>query len=214
MSLSSQWKEAKAAWDDDTSSASPGARFGLMFDPTAYMLDAVGYGDKYRDAVKGSGDWMNEKLSSTLGTNDRGGWAANKPASTIGLMVGGYYAGGGLLGSGAGSGTGAGAGGGTSAPWGGVFGQGGTQGMSGVGTGNAGQLFANTGINTGGVGSVGGTGSPGFMGSMQQMNPQQMMQLAQQMPGAQGQQQQQQQQQSQPPQGKRPYLYRGQVVYL
>lgn len=184
-SLSSQWEAVKNAWNDSKSSESPGGRFGLMFDPTAYVLDAFGKGDEYRNAITKSGDWMNERLSGALGTSDRNGWAANKPASTIGLMAASYFGGSGLMG-----GMGGGGAGGSSSGGLGIFSNGGKAGMSGVGQGNVGQLFANTGFNTGGVAGVGGTGASGsgFLGSLQQ-NPQQYLQMLQ------GQQQTQQQEQ-------------------
>lgn len=99
-SLSQQWKETKDAWNDDTSPKSPGARFGLMFDPLAYIL-----GDKYRNFIKKTGDESNRSLSHWIGSDDRGGWVANKPASTIGLIIGGSYAGGGMFGGGSGAGA-------------------------------------------------------------------------------------------------------------
>lgn len=188
------WADTKRAWNDSSSSDSPGARFGLLFDPTAYALDAVGYGDKYRDLVKGSGDWANTRLSGMLGTRGGNGWVANKPASTIGLLAAGYFGGGAL----AGGGSGAGASGNL-----GIFSNGGTAGMSGVGGGNAGALAASHGIQGGaGIGSA--TQSSGFLGSLQQ-NPQQYMQLAQQMQG------QPQQQQQRPLQ---PVVIKGRVYWL
>jgi hypothetical protein len=189
-SLSEQWKAAKSAWDDDESNLSPGTRFGLMFDPLAYIG-----GDKYRDFINKTGDQANLTLSKAIGSDDRGGWAANKPASTIGLMAAAYYGGGALMGGGGGGG----ASGGSNL---GIFGNGGQGGMAGVGSGNVGQLFGSTGINTGGVAGVGGTGQ-GMFGSM---NPQQMMQMGQGMPGMQQPQQQQE--------GPKPYLYRGQIVWM
>lgn len=118
-SLSSQWKGVKAAWDDDTSAESPGTRFGLMFDPLAYIL-----GDKYRNLINKSGDESNRSLSHLLNTDKKGGWVANKPASTIGLIVGGSYAGSGMFG-------GAGGGSGGASPLGGA--QGGSSPMGGMG---------------------------------------------------------------------------------
>lgn len=201
-SLSQQWRDTKAAWDDDTSNASPGARFGLMFDPLAYA-----FGDKYRKEITGHGDKANLELSKLLGTDDRGGWAANKPASTIGLMAAAYYGGGAMMG-GAGGGSAGGGMFGSSTGGGnlGLFSNGGQGGMAGVGSGNAGSLFANTGINTGGVGGVGGTGAQGGLG---QLGMQDWMKLGQGMPGMGGGQQQQQEQS-----GPKPYLYRGQIVWM
>jgi hypothetical protein len=200
-SLSSQWDAAKAAWNDDESHLSPGTRFGLMFDPLAYIGDAAGVGDKYRNFINKTGDQSNLTLSKALGTDDRGGWAANKPASTIGLMAAAYYGGGAMMGGGGG---GAGSSGGGNL---GFFGNGGQGGMAGVGQGNAGQLFANTGINTGGVQGVGGTGAGGFM--QQAGGMQGLMQMGQGLPGMQQQPQQEQQQQ-----GPKPYWYRGQVIWM
>lgn len=197
--FSSQIDKAKSAWGDSTSPASPGARFGLAFDPTSYMLDLFGKGDEYRKAVEGSGDWMNERLSGALGTSDRGGWAANKPASTIGLMVGGYYGGSGLLGS---SGFGA---GGSSQGSLGIFSNGGSAGLQGVGGGNAGALASQGGIGGGaGLGAAGSAAGPGTVGFSS--NPQSYMNLAQQMGG--GQQQQPQQDQ------RKPYWVRGNIVWM
>jgi len=105
MSFWDQWKDTKAAWNDSQSSASPGARFGLMFEPTAYMLDLFGKGDKYRDLVKKSGDQANKTLSSAIGTDDSNGWVGNKPVSTIGMLIGGGYAGAGMFGGGAAGGA-------------------------------------------------------------------------------------------------------------
>lgn len=47
----------------------------------------------------------------------------------------------------------------------GIFGDGGQGGIGSLGQGNVGDLYANTGINTGGVGGVGGTGNSLFGGS-------------------------------------------------
>lgn len=168
-SLSDQWKGAKAAWDDDTSPDSPGSRFGLMFDPLAYML-----GDKYRDFINKTGDESNRSLSHWMGTDDRNGWVSNKPASTIGMIIGGAYAGGGMFGGGgAGAGGGAGSAGGSGVGWGGagtsnsglgLFANGGSGGMAGVGGGNAG-MFASQGGIAGGAG-IGAATEGGAAGSM------------------------------------------------
>jgi hypothetical protein len=179
------WGDALNAWEDDKSYESPGARFGLLFDPTAYALDIFGKGDKYRDLVIKSGDEMNRTLSSALGTDDRNGWAANKPASTLGLAAAAYYTGAGLLGGGGG---GAGAGGGSGAGTGfgsdlGFFSNGGQAGLEGLGGGNAGLLAANNGI-AGGAG-MGASTAPGSLGM------EDYLKLGQ--GGGQGQQQQQQQ---------------------
>lgn len=153
-SLSQQWKATKAAWDDDKSYESPGARFGLMFDPLAYI-----FGDKYRKLITKSGDEANRTLSSALGTDDRNGWVANKPASTLGLMAAAYYGGGALMGGGGGGG--AGAGGGGSGGGLGLFANGGQGGMAGVGGGNAGLLAQSGGIGGGaGMGAAGTAAGP------------------------------------------------------
>lgn len=160
-SLSSQWKDTKRAWNDSQSSDSPGARFGLMFDPLAYIL-----GDKYRNFIKKTGDESNKTLAHAIGSDDSNSWVGNKPASTIGLIIGGSYAGGGMFG------------GGGSGPSGGdlgVFSHGGSGGMSPVGGGNAGVL-ANSGGIEGGAG-VGGMGGGSMMGKqMPQMPGQQQQQ--------------------------------------
>lgn len=169
-SVRSQMDRARAAWDDDTSPESPGAEFGLAFDPTAYVADLFGKGDNYRRMIRKSGREMNRTLSSALGTDDRNGWVANKPVSTIGLMAGMYYGGSALGGMGNG---GASAGGGSGAPTGGdlgVFSNGGQGGMTGVGQGgNMGNL----------VRANGGTGSVMQQGGMQQLQQQQMPQQQQ-----------------------------------
>jgi hypothetical protein len=174
---------AQDAWNDDTSYESPGARFGLAFDPTAYFLDIFGKGDDYRDLVTKSGDEMNRTLSSALGTDDRGGWVANKPVSTIGLMVGGYNAGAGmgLLG-----GDGGGVAGGTDL---GIFANGGQGGLTGLGGGNAGALAQSGGIS-------GGAG----MGSATAAAPMGWQQYLEAGQGLMGQQQPQQQPSPPPPQ--------------
>jgi len=200
MSFSSEWQGVKDAWNDSKSPASPGARFGLLFDPTRYVADAFGKGDEYRSAITKSGDWMNERLSGALGTSDRGGWAANKPASTLGLLAAGYFTGGGMLGGGSSSGAGSGSGGL------GIFSNGGASGMSGVGGGNAGALAAGNGIGGGsGIGSA--TSGGGFLGSLQQ-NPQQYLQMMQGMGGG------QQQQQQQEPRPLQPVVIKGRVFWI
>jgi hypothetical protein len=208
-SIRQQLDKARGAWEDDTSPESPGAAFGLAFDPTAYLADAFGKGDNYRGMIEKSGREMNKTLSSAIGSDDRGGWVANKPASTIGLMVGGYYAGGGLMGGGGGGSGGAGGGGMFGSQGGtgnlGLFSNGGQGGMGSVGTGNAGSLFGSTGINTGGVGGVGGTGASG---GLSQLGMQDWMSLGQQGQSLMGGQQQQQNT------GPKPYLYRGQIVWM
>lgn len=212
MSFWDQWKDTKSAWNDSQSPASPGARFGLMFDPSAYALDLVGKGDKYRDFIKKTGDESNKTLSSALGTDDSNGWVGNKPASTIGMLIGGGYAGSGMFGGGAaGGGASGGSGmfgnmfGGGSGQGLGIFSNGGAGGMAGVGGGNAGAL-----ANAGGIGGGAGMGAAGSAAGPAQLglsgNWQQYMKAAQGMPGMQGQQQQDT--------GPKPYLWKGKVVWM
>lgn len=154
-SLRQQWDATKAAWDDDTSNASPGARFGLMFDPLAYI-----FGDKYRKEITKHGDKANLELSKLLGTDDRGGWAANKPASTLGLMAAAYYGGGALMGGGGAGGSAGGSGQGL-----GLFSNGGQGGLQGLGGGNAGALAQSGGIGGGaGMGAAGTGAGPAQLG--------------------------------------------------
>lgn len=83
-------------------------------------------------------------------------WTEQKPVDTAAIAAGAYFGGGALANGLGGGGGGAQAGGGQGL---GLFSNGGQGGMAGVGQGNAGQLMANAGINTGGVGGVGGTGA-------------------------------------------------------
>lgn len=208
MSLASQWAGVKAAFGDSKSNASPGTRFGLMFDPLAYIG-----GDKYRDFINKTGDQANLSLSKALGTSNKGGWAANKPASTIGLLAAAYYGGGSAL-------SGMGGGGGSSSSGLGIFSNGGRAGLSGLGGGNAGALASQGGISGGaGIGSA--QAAPA-------LGAQQYMKMGQQLLG----QQQPQQQQAAPAQAatpqhfgpaapamvdntrRRPYLFQGQLVWL
>lgn len=199
MSFASEWQAVKDAWNDSGSSASPGARFGLLFDPTRYVADAFGKGDEYRNAITKSGDWANERLSGMLGTRGGNGWAANKPASTIGLLAAGYFGGGAALGGGSGGGM---FGGGSSGSGLGIFGNGGQGGLAGVGGGNAGALASQGGISGGaGIGSA--TSGGGFLGSLQQ-NPQQYLQMLQ------GQQQPQQQEQR----PLQPVIIKGRIFWV
>lgn len=192
-SISALWDDAKDAWNDSTSSKSPGARFGLIGDPLYWI-----FGDKYGDKIIQSGDWMNERLSGALGTSDRGGWAANKPASTLGLLAAGYF-GGGALAGGMGGGAGGGSSGAGSLGTGfgsdlGIFSNGGAAGMQGVGGGNAGLLAANHGIAGGaGMGSAAPTGALGM---------QDYLKLAQGMGGGQSGQQSQPQPMAAPAPGR------------
>jgi hypothetical protein len=170
-SIKQQLGLARSAWEDDTSPASPGAEFGLAFDPTAYLADLFGKGDNYRRMISKSGREMNRTLSSAIGTDDRGGWVANKPVSTVGMLVGGYYGGSGLAGMGGGGAGGGASGGGQGL---GLFANGGQGGMAGVGGGNAGAL-----AQAGGIPGGAGIGSATAGGGMGQMGMQDWMKLAQ-----------------------------------
>jgi hypothetical protein len=145
-----------------SNSKSPGTRFGLKFDPLAYI-----FGKKYRDLINKSGDTLNKTLApiqKSVNKVDRkinpvhkaidktaiGGkvkqWVENKPGSTMGLVYGGGAAYGGLSGAGGGAASGADLG---------VFSNGGTAGMGSVGGGNAGALASSGGIEGGaGIGSA------------------------------------------------------------
>jgi hypothetical protein len=87
-------------------------------------------------------------------------------AHDLAHVVSAFYGGQGLMGLGGG---GAPAGGSGSGQGLGIFSNGGTGGMAGVGQGNVGTLAANTGINTGGVAGVGGTGASAGQPMWQQM---------------------------------------------
>lgn len=203
---------------------SPFGEAGLMFDPLHYIG-----GDKYDRFMRKTWEIPNEKVGGLLEKHDKydrkinplhraidkteiGGeikeTVHNKPGDSALAVLGAIYGGGALM---SGMGGGASGGGGMfgSSTGGGnlgIFSSGGQGGMSGVGSGNAGQLFANTGINTGGVGGVGGTGAQGGLG---QLGMQDWMKMGQSMPGMPGMQGQQQQQS-----GPKPYLYRGQIVWM
>lgn len=209
---------------------SPFGEAGLLFDP---IYHATG-GDKggYARFMRKSWEIPNEKVGGLIEKHDKydrkinplhramdkteiGGKAKdmvhNKPGDSALAVLGAIYGGGALMGNMGGGASGGGGqgmfgnmfGGGGGGQNLGVFSNGGQAGMSGVGTGNAGTLFANTGINTGGVAGVGGTGAQGGLGSL---GMQDWMKLGQSMPG----QQQQQQQDS----GPKPYLYRGQIIWM
>lgn len=193
---------------------SPFGEAGLLFDPLAYIA-----GDKYKDFMRKTWEIPNEKLSpyvtkfheferknpwlnpiqAEIDKTDAGkkikGMSENKPGDAALAILGSVFGGGALL-SGMGGG---GASGGSNL---GIFSNGGQGGMAGVGQGNVGQLFANTGINTGGVGGVGGTGGGGF-GSL---GMQDWMQMAQGMPGMQPQQEQQE--------GPKPYWVNGRIIWM
>lgn len=165
-----------------------GTRFGLKFDPLAYI-----FGKKYKDFINKTGDtaneFLSEKVMKPVNKFDRkinpihraidrtsiGGkvheWTDNKPGSTLGLVAGGYAAGSALAGGGGaaagGGGGGAAAGGGLGAGGGGlgVFANGGAGGLAGVGGGNAGALGASGGISGGaGIGSSTEAGAAGAAG--------------------------------------------------
>lgn len=181
--------------------SSPFGEAGLLFDPL-YYLTGKDKG-KYAKFMRKTWEVPNEKLSPYVKkfnkfdrkinplhkAIDQTGVGAdaremveNKPGDSALAILGAAFGGGALMGGMGGGSAGAGAGGGANL---GVFSNGGTAGMGSVGSGNAGTLFANTGINTGGVGGVGGTGAGS--GSMD------WMQLAQEGAGAMGQGQQPQQ---------------------
>lgn len=170
-------------------SESPGTRFGLKFDPLAYL-----FGKKYRDLINKTGDKLNSTLAPiqkkvnkfdrkinplhrAIDRTELGGqvkqWVENKPGSTMGLVYGGGAAYSGLAG-------GSGAGGSDL----GIFSNGGTSGMGGVGGGNAGAL-----ANAGGIEGGAGMGSATEGGAafdwqslakqgLQQSNPQQQQRAA------------------------------------
>lgn len=172
---------------------SPGTRIGLKFDPLAYI-----FGDKYREFINMTGDKANEYLSKVAKpvndwdkknnpihkyiTDNTGigkkvdTFVENKPASTLGIIAGGYAAGSGIAGSGGAAAQGGSGGGGL-----GIFANGGAGGMAGVGGGNAGALASSGGVGGGaGVGASSEAGAAGAaswqdwakvgMNAMQKMN--------------------------------------------
>ena len=202
---------------------SPFGEAGLLGDPLHYIAGAVGKGDDYDKFMRKTWEYPNKYVGegvkkfnvldrkvnpmhkaidkTSIGAKARD-YVENKPGDSLMAVLGAIYGGGSLMGGG---GNGSGMfgsmfnGGGQQGL--GVFSNGGQGGMAGVGQGNAGQLFANTGINTGGVGGVGGTGaatSPTWQ------------QYAKAGQGLLGQQQQGQQQQ----QGPKPYLYKNRIVWM
>ncbi len=215
-------------------SMSPFGEAGLLFDPLAYIG-----GDKYKNFMRKTWEKPNEvvgKQVAKFNKFDRKinpmhkaidktefGQSArdmveNKPGDSALAVLGSIFGGGALMGGMGGGGAAGGAGGGASG--GGMFGSstgggglgifsnGGAGGMGSVGTGNAGALFGSTGINTGGVAGVGGTGASGGMRSMGMTDWMKLGQSGGGMPGMPGQQQQQQDT------GPKPYLYRGQIVWM
>jgi hypothetical protein len=203
---------------------SPFGEAGLLFDPLAYIG-----GDKYKsfmrktwekpNEVVGKGvakfnvfdrkiNPMHKAIDKTQFGKDARNMVENKPGDSALAVIGSIFGGGALM-SGMGGGGAGGSGGGMfgSSTGGGnlgIFSNGGQGGMGSVGTGNAGQLFGSTGINTGGVGGVGGTGAQGGLG---QLGMQDWMKLGQDGQRLMGGQQQQDT-------GPKPYLYRGQIVWM
>lgn len=180
------------AFEDSLSAknnSSPFGEAGLLGDPLHYLL-----GSKYDKFMRKTWEYPNKYIGKYITKFDKfdrkinplhkaidktsfgkkaADYAHNKPGDSALAVLGSIFGGGALMSGMGGGSTGGGLG---------VFSNGGTGGMGSVGTGNAGTLFANTGINTGGVGGVGTTGAsaPG-MGSM-------MGQGMPQMPGQQKQQ--------------------------
>jgi hypothetical protein len=142
---------------------------------------------------------------SGMGAMGGGGAAAGGASGAGSGITGGLTSGfgsgmGSAVGSAAGSGVGAGASG--AGMWGGglgVFGGGGVNGLAGVGGGNAGALAAS--------GNLSGGAAMGSATQSAPMGMQDYMKLAQQGMGG---QQQQQEEKS----GPKPYLYRGQIVWM
>lgn len=155
--------------------SSPFGEAGLLFDPL-YYLTGKDKG-KYAKFMRKTWEVPNEKLSPYVKkfnkfdrkinpmhkAIDETGFGAdaremveNKPGDSALAVLGSIFGGGALMGGLGGGSAGGGAAGGSNL---GVFSNGGQAGLQGVGTGNAGNLYASTGINTGGVGGVGGTGT-------------------------------------------------------
>lgn len=218
-------------FNESTSSGnhmSPFGEAGLLFDPLSKIIGSdydkfmrktweepnkalSPYVKKFHQFERDN-PWINP-LQAEIDKTEIGGkvkgMSENKPGDAALAIMGAAFGGpalmggmGGMGGGGASGGIGGGASGGSGGGL-GLFSNGGQGGMAGVGQGNVGQLFGSTGINTGGVGGVGGTGAGGFMeqaGGMQGL-----MQMGQGLPG---------QQQQQEPEGPKPYLYRGQIIWM
>jgi hypothetical protein len=199
---------------------SPFGEAGLAFDPMSKL-----FGSNYDKFMRKTWEKPNEVVGPLIAKHDKydrqinpihreldktsfGGKAKemvhNKPGDSALAIFGSIFGGGALMGGmgGGGAGGAGGAGGGSNL---GIFSNGGQGGMGSVGTGNVGSLFGSTGINTGGVGGVGGTGASG---SLSQLGMQDWMSLGQQGQSLMGGQQQQQNT------GPKPYLYRGQIVWM
>ncbi len=162
--------------------------YDRKINPLHKAMDKTSFGGKAKEMVHNK---PGDSALAVLGTIFGGG-------ALMSGMGGGASGGGGMFGSSTGGGNGL-----------GIFSNGGQGGMGSVGTGNAGQLFANTGINTGGVGGVGGTGASGGLSQLGMQDWMSLGQSAQGMMGG-GLPGQQQQQNT----GPKPYLYRGQIVWM
>jgi hypothetical protein len=218
------------AFNESTKSGnhmSPFGEAGLAFDPLSKL-----FGSNYDKLMRKTWEEPNKALSpyvtkfhewerknpwvnplqAEIDKTEMGGkikgMSENKPGDAALAIMGAAFGGGALMsGMGGGGAAGGGAAGGGSSGGGGlgIFSNGGAGGMGSVGTGNAGSLFGSTGINTGGVGGVGGTGASG---GLSQLGMQDWMSLGQQGQSLMGGQQQQQNT------GPKPYLYRGQIVWM
>jgi hypothetical protein len=215
------------AFNESTKSGnhmSPLGEAGLAFDPLSKLFGS-NYDKFMRQTWEKPNEWLSpyakkfhkferdnpwiNPLQAEIDKTEIGskvkGMSENKPADSVLAIMGAAFGGGALMGGmggGGAGGAGGGAGGGSNL---GIFSNGGQGGMGSVGTGNAGSLFGSTGINTGGVGGVGGTGASG---GLSQLGMQDWMSLGQQGQSLMGGQQQQQNT------GPKPYLYRGQIVWM
>jgi hypothetical protein len=211
---------------DKDNHLSPFGEAGLLGDPLHYIG-----GDKYDNFMRKTWETPNEVVGNGItkfDTYDRkvnpihramdrteiGGkikdFVHNKPGDSAMAILGSIYGGGALM-SGGGASGGSGmfgnmfGGGGTGQGL-GIFSNGGTGGMSQVGVGNAGVLAQSGGIGGGaGMGAAGTSAGPAQIGLSG--NWQQYMKAGQSLPGMNGQQQQQDT-------GPKPYLYRGQVIWM
>lgn len=178
------------SWDSFTESlsaknnSSPFGEAGLFGDPLYYLTgkDKGGYAkfmrktweypNKYVGKYITKFDKFDRKINPLHKALDKtafgkkaADYAHNKPGDSALAVLGSIFGGGALMGGGGAGGSNL-----------GVFSNGGTGGMSQVGTGNVGTLFGNTGINTGGVSGVGSTGAApqGFnLASLKGQMPQQ-----------------------------------------
>ncbi len=205
---------------------SPFGEAGLAFDPMSKL-----FGSSYDNFMRKTWEIPNEKVGALVEKHDvydrkinplhremdKTSFGAkakemvhNKPGDSALAVLGTIFGGGALMGGGGagggggmfGSSTGGGGAGGNL----GIFSNGGSGGMGSVGSGNAGQLLANTGINSCGVGGVGGTGASG---GLAQLGMKDWMQIGQAGQGLMGGGQQQQQNT-----GPKPYLWKGSIVWM